>query len=97
MKDASNIIKIMDIVTGTATNDDGMLLFLEIDKYLSIGQKVRLSMVGATPFSTSFLNSSIGDLIDKYGVEETRKMIVFADFTSVQLKYLKMYFDQILA
>ena len=97
MKDAPITIKIMDVVAGTATNDDGMLLFLAIDKYLALGQKVRLSMAGATPFSTSFLNSSIGDLIDKYGVEKTRKMIVFADFTSVQLKYLKMYFDQILA
>ena len=97
MKDIPITIKIMDIVAGTATNDDGMLIFREIDKCLALGQKVRLSMAGATPFSTSFLNSSIGDLIDKYGVEKTRKMVTFIDFTSIQLKYLKMYFDQILA
>jgi STAS-like domain of unknown function (DUF4325) len=95
MKDAPITLKIMDIVTGTATNDEGMLLFFELDKHLSIGQKVRLSMLEATPFSTSFLNSSIGDVIDKYGYEHFRKMVVFTQFRPAQVKYLQMYFDQV--
>jgi STAS-like domain of unknown function (DUF4325) len=95
MKDAPITLKIMDIVNGTATNDEGMLLFLELDKHLSVGQKVRLSMLEATPFSTSFLNSSIGDVIDKYGYEHFRKMVVFTQFRPAQVKYLQMYFDQV--
>jgi STAS-like domain of unknown function (DUF4325) len=88
-------LKIMDIVSGTATNDEGIPLFIELDKYLSKGQKVRLSMLEATPFSTSFLNSSIGDIIDKYGFDTFRQMVIFIQFRPAQLKYLKMYFDQV--
>lgn len=95
MKNDFITMKIMDIVAETSTNDGGIPLFLEIDRHLSTGQKVRLSMLGATPFSTSFLNSSIGDVIDKYGYEHFRKMVVFTQFRPAQVKYLQMYFDQV--
>jgi chromosome condensin MukBEF MukE localization factor len=95
MTDTPITLKIMDIVSGTSTNNEGIPLFLELDKYLSSGRKVRLSMADATSFSTSFLNSSIGDVIDKYGYEHFRKMVVFTQFRPAQVKYLQMYFDQV--
>ncbi len=88
-------LKVMDIVVGTATNNDGLPLFLALDKHLSKGQKVRLSMMEATPFSTSFMNASIGDIIDKYGFETFRHSVAFVQCRPAQAKYLKMYIDQI--
>ena len=95
MKEALITIRLMDVVTGTSTNTDALPLFNAIDTILSNNQKVRLSLDGATPFSTSFLNSSIGSLADKYGLDNMRKRIVFTNLKESQIKAIKRYFDLI--
>lgn len=95
MKDSLITIQLMDVVSGTSTNADGFALFTAIDKYLSQNIKTRLSLDGATPLSTSFLNSSIGSLADKYGVDDMRKKIVFTNLTTPQINTIKRYFELI--
>ena len=95
MQDSVVTIRLMDVVSGTATAAEGIVLFLQLDQTLSLKQKTRLSLAGATPFSTSFLNTSFGDLADKYGLETIRTLIVFTDITTSQLKNLKSYFEQL--
>ncbi len=85
----------MDVVSGTATPADGITLFFQLDKAVASNQKTRLSLANATPFSTSFLNTSFGDLADKYGLNTLRTLIVFTDITPSQLKKLKSYFEQL--
>ena len=85
----------MDVVTGTATNDEGIALFNSIDNLFSKSQKVRLSLEDCTPFSTSFLNSSIGDLIDKYGLNRFKSDIVYTKIKPSQIKKLQSYLEQI--
>lgn len=95
MKEALITIRLMDVVAGTSTNADAVALFNAIDNILSTNQKARLSLDGATPLSTSFLNSSIGSLADKYGFEEMRKKIVFTNLKESQIKTIKRYFELI--
>ncbi len=95
MQDSITTIRIMDVVTGTSTNIEGIALFNCIDKYLSCGQKIRLSLEGCTPFSTSFLNSSFGDLIDKHGLDKFKSMIVYSNIKPSQIKKIQGYFERI--
>jgi STAS-like domain of unknown function (DUF4325) len=95
MQDSIITIRIMDVVSGTATNAGGIALFANIDKILSTNQKVRLSLDDCTPFSTSFLNSSIGNLIDKYGIDKFKSLIVYSQIKPSQIKKLKSYLEQV--
>ena len=95
MQDSVVTIRLMDVVSGTATGEDGTTLFFLLDKSVSSNQKIRLSLASATPFSTSFLNTSFGDLSDKYGLETIRTLIMFTDITPSQLKKLRSYFEQL--
>ena len=95
MQDSISTIRLMDIVSGTSTNAEGLLLFNVLDNILLTSQKVRLTLDGATPFSTSFLNSSIGCLVDKYGIEATRKRLVFLNLTKSQIKKMTSYFEMV--
>jgi hypothetical protein len=95
MQDSITTIRLMDVVAGTATNVEGIMLFNVVDNILSNNQKVRLSLEGATPFSTSFLNSSIGSLVDKYGIETIRKRLVFSNLTKSQIKKITSYFEMV--
>ena len=84
----------MDVVKGTATNDEGIPLFNSIDTILAKGQKVRLSLEDCTPFSTSFLNTSFGDLIDKYGLDHFKSQIIYTQIKPSQVKNIKHYLEQ---
>jgi STAS-like domain of unknown function (DUF4325) len=95
MQDSITTILVIDVVTGTATNTEGIALFNSIDKYLSYGQKIRLSFDGSTPFSTSFLNSSFGELIDKYGIDKIKSMIIYSNIKPSQIKRIQNYFERI--
>lgn len=95
MQDAIPTIRLMDIVSGTSTNGEGLILFNVMNNLLLNNQKVRLSLEGATPFSTSFLNSSIGNLIDIYGIETIRKRLVFSSLTKSQIKKMTSYFEMV--
>lgn len=95
MHDAITTIRLMDIVPGTSTNADAVALFVAMDQLLDSGNKIRLSLESATPLSTSFLNSSIGNLVDKFGLEKFRSQVVFSHLTPSQIRSIKAYFDQI--
>jgi len=69
------VINLFDVVKGTSTNEDGDKLFSAISKEIEVGVKVRLSLHNCTPMSTSFLNSSFGELTCKYGYERIKQII----------------------
>jgi hypothetical protein len=95
MQNSLVTIRLMDVVSGKATAADGINLFFQLEKAVSSNQKIRLSLAKATPFSTSFLNTSFGDLADKYGLDVLRALIVFTDITPSQVKKMKSYFEQL--
>lgn len=88
-------VRLMDIITGTATNGDGEVLFEILDIALSQGKIVRISLDGATPFSSSFMNASFGAALEKYGEDSFKKFVIFNKYTTSQLRRLKAYLEQV--
>ena len=86
-------IYLSNIVIDTYTNSAGYSLYLELEKYISKGKKVILSFKNATPTSSSFLNSSIGEVIDKFGFDSFKSQIKLSDMSKSQAGVLKKYFD----
>jgi hypothetical protein len=87
-------IKLMDHVSGTSTNAEGYSLYIVLAKELAKDTLVKLSFSEATPMSTSFLNSSFGELMDNFGLEAVKKNIRLINFQRTEAeriqKYLKM-------
>jgi hypothetical protein len=84
---------VKDIVDDTYTNASGYSLFTILKDYLHKGQFIVLSFKGSTPPSSSFLNSSIGELLDEFGFNKFKKMVNLVDLTPTQAQVLKNYFN----
>ena len=89
-------ISLVDTVLGTYTNDEGAKLYAALTPYLAAGMPVHLSLRGASPMSTSFLNSSIGDLIDHHGVAALRHSLKLVDYKPSHAAIIKKYVDDLL-
>lgn len=73
-------IIIKDIVKGTSTNSEALPLFLEMNNVVvTSNESVVLSFNNIEFVSSSFLNSSIGQFIEKYGFDRFSKNVKFAD------------------
>lgn len=88
-------ILLEDVVSGTFTNGEGVKLYVALAPYLAAGRPVRLSLRGASPMSSSFLNSSIGDLIDNYGVAALRCSLKLVDYVPSHAAVIKKYVDDL--
>ncbi len=79
MKTQKIIIK--DIVVGYTSNSDGLILKAAIEQSINASGSVILSFEGVTSASSSFLNSSIGEIIDKYGLIFLKNRIKITNYT----------------
>lgn len=87
------IIELMNVVNGTLLNEDGHSLFLEIVREFDNGNSVMLSLKDSTPMTTSFMNSSFGELVDKYGIEKLRSNLAIINFRPSHAQHIKSYLD----
>jgi len=94
-------IKIKDLNIGTSTNMDGCALKLVLTPYFEIENPVYVSFRETTPMSSSFFNSSFGELIDNYGYEKFKKIVVVSDITKSHfeliLKYISWHKEMVVA
>lgn len=88
-------VSLDSIVDGTFTNSEGNKLFTALSPYVSAGQVVRLSLRDATPMSSSFLNSSIGELIEQYGLAALRHSLKLTDYLPSHAAAIKQYIDAV--
>lgn len=84
-----------DVVSGTFTNAEGAKLYAALAPHLAARTPVRLSLRGASPMSSSFLNSSIGDLIDHYGIAALRCSLKLVDYVPSHAAVIKKYVDDL--
>jgi hypothetical protein len=82
---------IKNLVTGTSTNSEAIALFIEMKKSADIKDSFILSFAGIDYVSSSFLNSSVGEFIETYGVETFVKSIKFADCNKDLATMIKSY------
>lgn len=83
-------IKILDVVDDFVTNAGGFALYTSLKQVLDSNDLVVLSFKGVSGTSSSFLNSSIGALVDEYGISVLQK-IKPVDVSVVQAAILKKY------
>lgn len=88
-------INVAELVIGTSTNASGCVLFLEMDRAISNGDSIKLSLKNCPLFSSSFLNSSIGELFDKYGDRKLKGKLMLADATAAHVRNIKNYIDNL--
>ncbi len=86
-------IYLSEIVDDTYTNSSGYALFIVLKDHLSNGRSVSLSFKGATPTSTSFLNSSLGELLDHMGFADFKTRFKLIELSKSQSGVLRKYFD----
>jgi hypothetical protein len=87
-------VYIKDIVDNTVQHTEGNKLFTILDQYLSKDEHIRLSLKDSTPLSSSFLNTSFGQIIKKYGIDFFKKHITISEYTINQAIYLKSYVNR---
>lgn len=77
--------------SGVNLPDAGVLLYETIQKKADRGEKVVIDMTDVTSLSSVFLNTSIGKVIDQYGIDFLKKNISFVKITKQQAERLKDY------
>ena len=86
-----NMIKIKDIVQDTYTNASGYVLYLALVNELENSTNVvSLSFEGVSSTSSSFLNSSLGAIIDERSIN-ILKRIKPINVAATQAEILKKY------
>jgi len=73
----ASILNVKSLVTDTSSNAAGHILFNMLEKYVEFNQEVTLEIDSDLTLSSSFLNTSIGEYLDKYGIEAFKKNIKF--------------------
>jgi hypothetical protein len=89
------ILNLMEIVTGTSTNTEGLQLFIQMDNVISKGGNIIISLEEATALSSSFLNSSFGELFEKYGYTKLRNKIKIVNYQPSRLKQITEYINRL--
>ncbi len=86
-------MQLSEIIKDTYTNSSGVVLFAVLDKKIKNNETVNLSFKNSTPMSSSFFNSSIGALIDKYSLAIVRKYVKFTELQKSQYDLLIKYIN----
>jgi len=84
-------IKLTDVVSDTYTNTAGYTLYAVLKSALAGGDQISLSFSGASAPSSSFLNSSFGNLIEEMGLEKFLSLVKPSEVTHTQANMLKHY------
>lgn len=70
----------------------GMLLYKDVLPFIEKNEKVILDFEGAVGVPTLFLNTSLGDLMDVFGIERVKKAFKFTNVLISQADRIKKYF-----
>jgi len=84
-------LKLVDIVSDTFSNSGGFELFTVLENHVKINNPIVLSFKDSHALSSSFLNSSIGELISKYGFEAFKRNVKPIELTKSQAEILLSY------
>ena len=84
-------IDIKQVSTGTLSNTDGLNLKIELCKVLSRNDAVVLSFAGVGAISSSFLNSSLGEIVDDFGIDTLKNKIRITNYTPTIAEFIRKY------
>ncbi len=84
---------LIDVVDDTVTNAEGFRLFTFLDDFIRHERVVELSFKDAHALSSSFLNSSLGELIANYGFEKFKTYVKIVDIKQSIANQLRNYLN----
>ncbi|MCQ2171279.1 MAG: STAS-like domain-containing protein [Bacteroidales bacterium] len=84
-------IKLCDIVQGRSYPDAGRILYEKMVDVNNIPDKIILDMDGIATLPTIFLNVSIGQYIDSFGVERLKSRLSFSRISASQAERITNY------
>lgn len=84
-------LKVKDTVVETFTNTSGYSLYLALKPLFVNNQKISLSFSSCGAPSSSFLNSSFGQLIEEFGYSTFVELVTPRDLTVTQAMVLKKH------
>lgn len=84
-------ITVKDVCQGTFTNAGGVALYYAIVRALDVSDVVVLSFDEITAVSSSFLNSSIGNIIDERGIDVLKSRVKITHYTPTLAAAIKKY------
>lgn len=73
------LINVLSQVERCYSNEDGQKIFKVIDEAFQNGNKVTLSFKGVEGVTSSFINTALIDLLDKYGFSFIKSNLLFTD------------------
>lgn len=86
-------IYLKDTVAGTGTNAEGFSLYILLKTYFDTNEVVFVSFANTTAMSSSFFNSSFGELIEKYGLNKFREIVRPTEITKSQMELIRKYIN----
>jgi hypothetical protein len=90
----TNKLIVKDLTNNTLSNTDGVLLQIAIDGALADSDTIILSFHDIHVISSSFLNSSLGDIVDKHGFAVLDKIRI-VDYTASISSFLRNYISDL--
>lgn len=72
----------------------GKLLYREIQDNMEQQEQIVLDLDGVTLLPSMFLNVSVGQFIEDYGMEAMKRKLTFRNITRVQANRLKEYLER---
>ncbi|NQU32620.1 MAG: STAS-like domain-containing protein [Bacteroidetes bacterium] len=88
------MLSIKDLSDSALSNHDGIQLQSAMDQKLSTDNSIIISFRGINTISSSFLNSSFGNIFDKYGINILSK-IKIVDYTPSVANCIRKYVSDI--
>ena len=88
-----NKITLSDFTTDSITNESGDKFFDLVDVFLKEDKKITVNVSNLPPFSSSFLNSSIGALVEKYTIQKVTSLVKFTNASYFNSKAIVKYFN----
>lgn len=88
-------INILEVCPSTITNRDGEPLKVTMSNALDGGSVIVLSFHGVTTLTTSFLNSSLGEVVENYGFDALKGKISLVDYTPAVGKAVVDYMNNL--
>ncbi|WP_432717832.1 STAS-like domain-containing protein [Staphylococcus equorum] len=82
-------VKVSDLVNTFVTNEQGDIVFREIEKVIIENGKVAISMDGVEVLTSSFLNSSLVPLTDIYDFDWFKKNVKIIEGKAHVIKMIK--------
>ena len=88
-----NVI-LKEILKNKSYTDCGYDLYAIAESAIEVGDTVSLDMQDVQSVPTLFMNTSFGELIDKYGIEKTKRLFLFNNVSKSLIERIQSYFDK---